>query len=219
MHFTPLHSESLFSTSIIRREVVISTALFEQRGRKDDLQSGRRPMASIAFGAAKQFSPRKHCHLPGCVIVSLFRREILDAASDRLHGEVVFTQPLSVKLFAGALFAILTIAGIWVSVGTYSRIETVPGMLVTDIPSAKIVATQPGIIVDLKVEEGEVVEQGQPLLVINSDREAAAGGGHPARLPLLSVHDGAARGRRAGGRGPVGGSTWACPRTSGSSTA
>lgn len=108
--------------------------------------------------------------------MQLFRSEVVENSTNRLHGEVVFSQPLSTKLFAGALFAILAIAAIWVTVGTYARIETVPGILVTDIPSAKVVATQQGVVVDLLVEEGEVVEQGQPLLVIDSDRETAAGG-------------------------------------------
>lgn len=100
----------------------------------------------------------------------------MEASQDRLHGEVVFSQPLSTKLFAGALFAILAIAAVWVSVGTYARIETVPGILVTDIPSAKVVAPQAGIVIDLRVQEGQLVEQGEPLLIINSDRETAAGG-------------------------------------------
>lgn len=108
--------------------------------------------------------------------MALFRTEVVEASQDRLHGEVVFTQPLSTKLFAGALFAILAIAAVWVTVGTYARIETVPGILVTDVPSAKVVAPQSGVVVDLKVVEGQVVQKGDPLLVINSDRETAAGG-------------------------------------------
>ncbi len=86
--------------------------------------------------------------------MTLFRREVVEASQDRLHGEVVFSQPLSTKLFAGALFVVLAIAAIWVSVGTYARIETIPGILVTDVPSAKVVASQPDVVVDLNVEEG-----------------------------------------------------------------
>lgn len=108
--------------------------------------------------------------------MSLFRKEVVEASQDRLHGEVVLSQPLSTKLFAGALFGILAIAAIWVSVGTYARVETVPGILITDLPSAKIVAPQQGVVVQLNVSEGQEVEQGTPLLVINSDRGTLAGG-------------------------------------------
>lgn len=108
--------------------------------------------------------------------MSLFRAEVVQAAQNRLHGEVVFSQPLSTKLLVGALFTILTVLAIWVSVGTYARIETVPGVLVTSVPSAKVIAPQPGVIVELKVAEGEIVSQGDPLLVINSDRETTSQG-------------------------------------------
>jgi membrane fusion protein len=100
----------------------------------------------------------------------------VDQRSNRLHGEVVFSQPLSTKLFASALFGIVAIAAIWVNVGTYARIETVPGMLVTNVPSAKVVALQPGVVSELPVQEGQLVRKGDRLLVINSDREAAGGG-------------------------------------------
>ena len=108
--------------------------------------------------------------------MTLFRTEVLDHRNDRLHGEVVFTQPLSTKLFAGALFSIILIAAVWVNIGTYARIETVPGVLVTSRPSAKIVAIQPGVVSVLPVVEGQLVRKGDRLLVINSDREAAGGG-------------------------------------------
>ncbi|MBD2840966.1 HlyD family secretion protein [Erythrobacter rubeus] len=108
--------------------------------------------------------------------MNIFRPEALEQTSERLHGEVVFTQPVTTKLFAGVLFAVLAIGAVWVSIGTYARIETVPGILKTDIASAKIVAPQSGVVTKLLVDEGQFVEQGQVLLEINSDRETAAGG-------------------------------------------
>ncbi|RNJ62795.1 MAG: HlyD family efflux transporter periplasmic adaptor subunit [Porphyrobacter sp. IPPAS B-1204] len=108
--------------------------------------------------------------------MTLFRTEALEQQNDRLHGEVVFTQPLSTKLFAGSLFGIIAIAAVWVSVGTYARIETVPGMLVTSVPSAKVVALQPGVVSELAVQEGQLVRKGDRLLVINSDRGSTGGG-------------------------------------------
>lgn len=108
--------------------------------------------------------------------MSLFREEVFESRKDRLHGEVVLSQPLSTRVLVVVLFLIIAIAGVWISLGTYARVETVPGMLVTDIPSAKVVAVQNGIVTELPVTEGQTVEKGDRLLVINSDRQAASGG-------------------------------------------
>ena len=108
--------------------------------------------------------------------MSLFRTEVLEQRRNRLHGDVVLSQPLSTQVFTAALFGIVAIAAVWVSVGTYARIETVPGVLVTSVPSAKVVPLQQGIVAELAVREGQLVEKGDRLLVIHSDREASGGG-------------------------------------------
>ncbi|MCK0127348.1 HlyD family efflux transporter periplasmic adaptor subunit [Erythrobacter sp. F6033] len=74
------------------------------------------------------------------------------------------------------LFIIIAIGVVWVNVGSYARVETVPGILVTDVPSAKVVARQSGVIAEMQVSEGQIVKQGERLLVINSDRQTEAGG-------------------------------------------
>jgi membrane fusion protein len=107
--------------------------------------------------------------------MSLFREEVSEYRKTRLHGEVVLTQPLSTKVMVLALFGIIAIAGTWVSIGTYARIETVPGILVTDIPSAKVVAIAPGLVTELAAIEGQFVKQGDRLAVINLDRKVVGG--------------------------------------------
>jgi membrane fusion protein len=115
-------------------------------------------------------------HLENCVTDSpLFREEVSEHRKTRLHGEVVLSQPLSTRLMVGSLFAIVAIAGAWVSFGTYARIETVPGILITDIPSTKIVAAMPGVVTELNAAEGQFVKQGDRLAVINLDRRASTG--------------------------------------------
>lgn len=108
--------------------------------------------------------------------MSLFREEVFEGRRARLHGEVILSQPLSTRMFVTALLLIIVVAGAWISSGTYSRVETVPGLLVTDIPSAKVVAMQNGIVSELPVIEGQNVEKGDRLLVINSDRQVTSGG-------------------------------------------
>ena len=119
--------------------------------------------------------------------MSLFREEVVASRKDRLHGEVVLSQPLSTRILVAALFAIIAIAALWVSLGTYARIETVPGILVTDLPSAKVVANQNGTVVELAVSEGQSVKKGDPLLVVNSDRQTAGGEVATRGLDALEV--------------------------------
>ncbi len=113
--------------------------------------------------------------------MGLFREEVSEHRRSRLHGEVVLSQPLSTRLMVGGLFAIIAITGTWVSLGSYARIETVSGILVTDIPSAKVIAPQPGVVTLLDASEGQYVKAGDRLAVINLDRRAIAGEAVAAR--------------------------------------
>lgn len=107
--------------------------------------------------------------------MSLFREEVLASRKDRLHGEVVLSQPLSTRVLVAVLFAIIAIAALWLSLGTYARVETVSGVLVTDVPSAKVVAIQSGTVTELVANEGQSVEKGDPLFVVSSDRRTVDG--------------------------------------------
>lgn len=105
----------------------------------------------------------------------MFREEVAEYRRTRLHGEVVLTLPMSTRIMVGALFTIIAMSLTWVVLGTYARIETVPGILVTDAPSAKIMATIPGIVTELSAREGQLVEKGERLAVINLDRRVQSG--------------------------------------------
>jgi len=105
----------------------------------------------------------------------LFRDEVFQARTQRLFGGVVLTQPLSTTVMVCVLLAITTIAGVWVTQGSYARIETVPGILVTDKATAKVYASVPGIITDLVVKEGTYVRKGDRLAVVKLDRQSESG--------------------------------------------
>lgn len=107
----------------------------------------------------------------------LFRSEVFDERANRVFGEVVITQPPSVRILGGALLTICALTAAWIGVGSYSRIESAPGFLVTDKPSPRIVAPQAGIISSLKVREGSVVQVGETLAVVTVDRSTEAGTG------------------------------------------
>ena len=109
-------------------------------------------------------------------MVSLFRQEVIENRQYRLDGSVLLSQPLSTHLLSFALFSIVGLAAVWLTFSTYARVETVPGILVTDKSSSKIMPLQNGIVAELAVQEGQMVAKGERLLVIDSDRTAGNGG-------------------------------------------
>ncbi|UVO54511.1 HlyD family secretion protein [Sphingomonas sp. SUN039] len=107
----------------------------------------------------------------------LFRPEAVENRANRLYGEIVITQPPSTRYLVAALVFICILAASWLVIGSYARIETAPGILVTDTPSPRIVAPQAGILTALNVAEGTTVKAGDTLAVISIDRQSEGGRG------------------------------------------
>lgn len=64
---------------------------------------------------------------------------------------------------------------LWLVLGSYARTEVVRGTLVTDRPSAQIVASTPGVVDRLFVRDGSTVRAGAPIGVIKADRQDETG--------------------------------------------
>ena len=105
-------------------------------------------------------------------LAPLFRPEVADARRSRLDGEILLTQPLRAHLLVLLLAGILLALGLWVSLGTYTRSETTRGILVTERPSARIVALRPGQVTALHVADGQTVRPGQRLATIRVELSA-----------------------------------------------
>jgi membrane fusion protein len=108
-------------------------------------------------------------------IPSLFRQEVITEKTNRLHGEVVLRQQVSARLMVLALVTIIGIAIIWLIAGEYARTEQARGLLVTTQPSAKIVATRPGVITTLAAREGMIVKKGDMLAIIDLEKRDGTG--------------------------------------------
>lgn len=105
----------------------------------------------------------------------LFRPEVARARGQRLHGEVILRQPLHVHAIIWLLVAIAVAGLAWLNWGQYSRTELARGVLVTTLPSAKIVAIKPGVITRLNVREGQVVRSGTVLAFVQLEQPAHTG--------------------------------------------
>lgn len=95
--------------------------------------------------------------------------------TDRLYGEVVLSQSVSTRILTAGIVGIVAAAGLFVGLGSYSRIETAKGVIVPAGQSSKIYALRPGVISALLVREGDPVVAGQKLAIISSDQPAEDG--------------------------------------------
>lgn len=105
----------------------------------------------------------------------LFRPEVAEAKAHRLHGEVVLTQPVGTRALILLLVAIIGLVGAWIVLGEYTRTETARGILVTEAPSAKVMAIRPGIVTDLSVASGDLVAAGEQLAVVRVEQASGEG--------------------------------------------
>lgn len=100
----------------------------------------------------------------------LFRSEALTHQKKGVFGEIVLIPPISFSFLAlGALFLASVVSGLmyW---GSYTKRSTVIGQLIPATGQVKVFATQPGIILEKLVQEGQTVQRGDPLIRLSSER-------------------------------------------------
>lgn len=75
--------------------------------------------------------------------------------------------------FAVIVASIVVSFGIW---GTYTKRSTIPGQLIPNTGLLKVYPTQPGIVMQKLVTEGQEVKQGDTLFVLSSERHSSTQG-------------------------------------------
>jgi len=113
---------------------------------------------------------------------ALYRREVLEQHSQRLWGELVLSQPLSVRVLVLALCLLLTMVIGFLAIGSYTRKVTVQGRLVPDRGVIEVPAPQRGLLVELLVAPGDRVAAGQPLFRLQLDHTLGAADGLTSSL-------------------------------------
>lgn len=101
----------------------------------------------------------------------LFRKEALEGQKNRLHGDVLVLPSIKLSVITGVLALwVLTIL-LWLFNSEYARKETVKGWLEPDKGVIRIFAeSASGKIKRILVKEGDYVEKGQSLILVNGDR-------------------------------------------------
>lgn len=106
----------------------------------------------------------------------LFRQEVIAfQQQERQWGRVVPLQPLRTRVTVWALIAAVAAILGFLSVAQYARKETVVGYLVPSAGTARIFPPTAGTISARYVEQGQMVEAGQPLVAVTTSQIAANG--------------------------------------------
>lgn len=101
----------------------------------------------------------------------LFRSESLEGQKNRLHGDVLVLPSVKLSAIGGFLALWVLAIMLWLFNSEYARKESVQGWLEPDKGVIRIYAeSATGKIKRILVREGDYVEQGQSLIVVNGDR-------------------------------------------------
>ena len=104
---------------------------------------------------------------------TLFRQAASEAQQTKWLGDIVLVRPLSftfLTIFAVTLAAIVIC---YLVAGTYTKRTTVSGQLIPNKGLIKVYASQPGIVQEKLVTEGQKVKRGDVLYVLSSERQSS----------------------------------------------
>jgi membrane fusion protein len=108
-------------------------------------------------------------------VSDLFRRQAVDEQRQRFHGAIVLSRtwsPMVLTLFlcgvVGALVAFAFAFG-------FTRHETVNGVVIPDRGLLRLTAAQAGVVTQVHVAEGQLVQAGDPLFTISSEKASPHG--------------------------------------------
>ncbi|MEI7948663.1 MAG: HlyD family efflux transporter periplasmic adaptor subunit [Gammaproteobacteria bacterium] len=105
----------------------------------------------------------------------LFREIAIAHQGQRLTGELLLSQPISIRCLA-LLLAVLTLATLlWLGFNTYQRKVPVAGTVEPESGVVELLAPQLGIIAELAVGLDQKVTKGQKLFVLDSARTLESG--------------------------------------------
>src|SRR5204863_367518 len=93
----------------------------------------------------------------------LFRQQAIEfQRGQREFGEIALLQPVSTKLLAWLLAAVVTIAIVFLCFAQFSRKQTVSGFLTPAAGTLKVFPDREGVVANLYVKEGQQVKAGEP---------------------------------------------------------
>lgn len=105
---------------------------------------------------------------------ALFRSESIIKHRNRLSGDVPIAVPVAWQSVGFLVFGGLALGVLFLSLASYSRVETVAGTITPDTGVSTIVPTRAGMIASLAVRDGQNVPAGAALATIRAEEDGAA---------------------------------------------
>lgn len=119
--------------------------------------------------------------------MTLFREEVRAAQTAQWLGSVRLHRPFSFSVITGAALGVALLLVAFAAWGEVNRKAHLTGLLVPTLGTLNITAPQSGTIAQLKVTEGQTVQAGDVLLVLNAEHSSLRNGvadDIPARVAL-----------------------------------
>lgn len=109
------------------------------------------------------------------MVESLYRQEAVNHAEQRSFGGITIKQPLSLQGLTLLVLVITIITILFLQSSEYARKVTVTGYIKPEKGVSHVYSTNDGVVVQLLVEEGRLVETDQVLLRIKSSHSRVNG--------------------------------------------
>jgi len=88
-----------------------------------------------------------------------------------LSGDVAIAVPLAWQSIGYLIFGGVAAAGLFLLLASYSRVETVTGVIIPDKGVAEIIPSRAGVIAALAVRDGQIVTNGSELATIRAEED------------------------------------------------
>lgn len=99
----------------------------------------------------------------------LFRKEVIENKKERLQGTVMLSVPTSYKALTFLLVSLFVVSIVFLSLSSFSKKEKVSGLLQSTSAEAKLKSLRRGVIAKILVTEGQEVEAGEPIVVLQTE--------------------------------------------------
>lgn len=104
----------------------------------------------------------------------MFRTEMIASKRNRLSGNIAIAVPVAWQSIGYLIFGGVAVAVAFLSLASYSRVETVTGTITPDKGISAIVPTRSGVIADLAVKDGQEIAAGAELATIRAEEDGVA---------------------------------------------